>query len=108
MEQTGSPAKVASTAGLGPLVERLRACSIDPMWADHAEVPKNLCAAAADEIERLNAWAVAYYKEMRAAIIAERAAERERLLTELRTMHAQQNGRHNYYLYAAEMLAGRL
>ena len=51
MEQTGSPAKVASTAGLGPLVERLRACSIDPMWADHAEVPKNLCAAAADMLE---------------------------------------------------------
>lgn len=34
------------------------------------------------------------------------AAERERLLAELRTMHAQQNGRHNYYLHAAERLAG--
>ena len=34
--------------------------------------------------------------------------ERKRLLAELRTMHAQQNGRHNYCLYAAEMLAGKL
>lgn len=37
------------------LVERLRACAEDPMWADHAEVPKVLCAAAAAEIERLTA-----------------------------------------------------
>ena len=44
----------------------------------------------------------------RAAIDAAVAAERERLLAELRTMHTQQHGRHNYYLYAAEMLAGNL
>ena len=42
------------------------------------------------------------------AIDAAVAAERERLLAELRTMHTQQHGRHNYYLYAAEMLAGNL
>lgn len=36
------------------------------------------------------------------------AAERERLLSELRMMHAQVSGRHTYYLYAAEMLAGKL
>jgi len=42
------------------------------------------------------------------AIDAAVAAERERLLGELRQMHAAQNGRHNYYLYAAEMLAANL
>ena len=36
------------------------------------------------------------------------ARERERLLKELRTMHTQQQGRHSYYLYAAELLAGKL
>ncbi len=39
---------------------------------------------------------------------AQEAAERERLLGELRQMHAAQKGRHNYYLYAAEMLAANL
>lgn len=40
------------------LIERLRACAADPMWADHAEIPKAWCAEAADEIERLreSAW----------------------------------------------------
>lgn len=37
------------------LAQRLRACEEDPMWADHAEVPKRLCAAAATELERLTA-----------------------------------------------------
>lgn len=56
-------------------------------------------------------WAVApqHVKEMwLAAWTIGAAAERERLLAELRTMHAQQNGRHNYYLYAAELLDGKL
>ncbi|MFT3816867.1 MAG: hypothetical protein QM750_04430 [Rubrivivax sp.] len=38
------------------LAERLRACAEDPMWADHAEVPKRWCAEAADAVERLD-WA---------------------------------------------------
>jgi len=37
------------------IVERLRACEDDPMWADHAEIPKLWCKQAADEIERLEA-----------------------------------------------------
>lgn len=39
------------SAGLGSLPERLRACAEDPMWADHAEVPKALIADAANAIE---------------------------------------------------------
>lgn len=35
------------------LVERLRACENDPMWADHAEIPKLWCKQAADRIEQL-------------------------------------------------------
>jgi hypothetical protein len=38
---------------MSDIVQRLRSCADDPMWADHAEVPKRLCAAAADEIEQL-------------------------------------------------------
>lgn len=37
------------------IVERLRACENDPMWADHAEIPKLWCKEAADEIGRLRA-----------------------------------------------------
>ena len=33
--------------------ERLRNCENDPMWADHAEIPKRWCKQAADEIDRL-------------------------------------------------------
>ena len=40
-----------------PLVERLRACYEDPMWADHAEVPKKLLREAAEELHNL-AWAL--------------------------------------------------
>ena len=35
------------------IVERLRACADDPMWAHHAEIPKRWCDEAADEIEHL-------------------------------------------------------
>jgi hypothetical protein len=35
------------------LIKRLRACAEDPMWANHAEVPKSLLSAAAAELERL-------------------------------------------------------
>jgi len=47
-------------------------------------------------------------EDARSYAAQEVAAERERLLGELRQMHAAQNGRHNYYLYAAEMLAANL
>ena len=55
MTDTAKPREVGCNEGLGPLVERLRACSIDPMWADHAEVPKNLSAAAADMLDAARA-----------------------------------------------------
>jgi hypothetical protein len=35
------------------IVDRLLACANDPMWANHAEVSKELCASAAEEIESL-------------------------------------------------------
>jgi hypothetical protein len=38
------------------IVERLRNCENDPMWADHAEIAKCWCKEAADEIKRLRAW----------------------------------------------------
>jgi hypothetical protein len=38
---------------MNDIVERLRACESDPMWADHAEIPKVWCKEAAAEIERL-------------------------------------------------------
>jgi hypothetical protein len=44
-------------------------------------------------------------------IEAVEAAERERLLSELRRMHDEQadrSVRHNYYLYAANVLAGKI
>ena len=43
------------------LTERLRLFADDPMWADHAEVPKVVLARAADRIEALEAaleWAM--------------------------------------------------
>lgn len=49
-----SPAKVRLTDVLGALVARLTACAEDPMWADHAEVPKALCAAAAQALQEAN------------------------------------------------------
>jgi hypothetical protein len=51
------------------LVERLRACADDPMWSDHAEIPKRWCSEAAEEIELLRDDAV---------ILAETAREVER------------------------------
>lgn len=35
------------------IARNMRRCAEDPMWADHAEVPKAWCEAAAAEIERL-------------------------------------------------------
>jgi hypothetical protein len=35
------------------------------------------------------------------------AAERARLIAELRAMHDWQKTRHNYYLYAAQLLEGK-
>lgn len=57
MSDDATPAKVRLTDGLGALVERLHACADDPMWADHAEVPKKLCAAAAQALEETSALA---------------------------------------------------
>lgn len=34
------------------LAGKLRDCGNDPMWADHAEVPKSWCLAAADLLDR--------------------------------------------------------
>ena len=55
------------------LVERLRRNA--DTWlptSDHTLEAHNLLTEAAAEIERLNAWAVAFYKETRGAILAER------------------------------------
>ena len=41
---------------MSDIVDRLRRCERDPMWADHAEIRKSTCKAAADEIERLRQW----------------------------------------------------
>lgn len=38
-----------------PVREKLQACIDDPMWADHAEVPKATLRRAAKEIELLRA-----------------------------------------------------
>lgn len=61
--------------GLG-LVERLRAVAdeLHKLDATMVDAPqgRSLYREAADEIERLNAWAVAFYKETRGAILAER------------------------------------
>jgi hypothetical protein len=45
------------------VVSFLKACAEDPMWADHAEAPKALCATAADLLERLTAENAALKRE---------------------------------------------
>lgn len=40
---------------LRTITQKLRDCQNDPMWANHAEIPKLWCKQAADEIERLEA-----------------------------------------------------
>lgn len=71
MSDDATPAKVRLTDGLGALVARLQACADDPMWADHAEVPKRLCAAAAKALEEANDLAGHY--------MAQRDEERKRM-----------------------------
>lgn len=62
------------------IVERLRACADDPMWAHHAEIPKRWCADAADEIARLRAdlatsmETLAKAQALQAEMLKERAA----------------------------------
>ena len=71
------PLALKSNLVLGPnaqLVERLREWASEP--ACYEVPPTTLLLEAADEIDRLNAWTVAYYKEMRAAILAERERSR--------------------------------
>ena len=55
-----------------------------------------------------DAWSAEQMRDFRAEGVA---AERERLLSELRRMHDEQADRpvwHNYYLYAANVLAGKI
>jgi hypothetical protein len=71
------PLALKSNAVLGPnaqLVERLREWASEP--ACYEVPPPSLLVDAANEIDRLNAWAVAYYKEMRAALLAEQERSR--------------------------------
>jgi len=58
-------------------VQRLRACAADPMWADHAEIPKAWCAEAADEIERLreSAWKLENNVQLLVTIAVHQAVE---------------------------------
>lgn len=70
MSDDATQAKVRLTAELGPLVARLMACAEDPMWADHAEVPKALLRRAAEALEETAAIAEHF--------MAQRDAERER------------------------------
>jgi hypothetical protein len=58
--QGDPPGMVRLTDQLGPLVERLTACAEDPMWAEHAEVPKALLRKAAEALEETEALAGHY------------------------------------------------
>jgi hypothetical protein len=51
MTDQATPAKVRLTDGLGALMARLTACAEDPVWAEHAEVPKALLRKAAEALE---------------------------------------------------------
>ena len=66
-----TPGALRLTDGLGALVARLQACADDPMWANHAEVPKALCAAAAQALEEAN--------ELAGHYMAQRDEERRRM-----------------------------
>ena len=54
MSNSDQPAGVAVDRGVRPLAERLQACIDDPMWADHAEVPKTLLRQVAEELTLLH------------------------------------------------------
>lgn len=51
MSKSDQPAGVAVDRGVRPLRERLQACIDDPMWSDHAEVPKALLQKAVQALE---------------------------------------------------------
>ena len=53
MSKSDQPAGVAVDRGVRPLHERLQACIDDPMWADHAEVPKTLLRQTVEELALL-------------------------------------------------------
>lgn len=55
MAESDQPAGVAVDRGVRPLRERLQACIDDPMWANHAEVPKVLLRRAVEEADALRA-----------------------------------------------------
>jgi len=59
------------SAGLGALLVRLRACADDPMWAEHAEVPKALIADAANALEETG--------DIADHLMAQRDEERDRM-----------------------------
>jgi len=67
----GMPLALRLSEGLGALVARLTACAEDPMWADHAEVPKALLRKAAAALEEVADWAGHY--------MAQRDEERARM-----------------------------
>lgn len=56
---------------LGPLLARLTACAEDPMWPDHAEVPKALLRKVAEALEETASIAEHF--------MAKRDAERDEL-----------------------------
>ena len=63
------------------IVDRLLACANDPMWANHAEGSKELCASAAEEIESLRELLLivrAERDELAAGHYAAVAAQKER------------------------------
>ena len=53
--QGGAPLGLALDRGVRPLHERLQACIDDPMWADHAEVPKTLLRQTLEELALVRA-----------------------------------------------------
>jgi hypothetical protein len=59
------------SASVGRVVEMLNDCADDPMWCDHAEVPKRLLRKAAQALEEVDALAGHY--------MAQRDEERRRM-----------------------------
>ena len=64
MTDQAEPTKAQLTSGPVTLVAHLTACAEDPMWADHAEVPKTLLCRAASALEEAEAMA-GYYMAQR-------------------------------------------
>jgi hypothetical protein len=67
MPNHSTPAALRLSDQLGPLVARLTACAEDPMWEDHAEVPKVLLRNAANALEETAAIAEHFMAQRDAA-----------------------------------------